>query len=427
MEIAAVRGTRDILPGESRWWAWVEEVARRTCARYHYEEIRTPIFERAALFARGIGEVTDIVEKEMYTFVDRGGRELALRPEGTAGVVRAVVEHKLYAGPLPVKLFYIGPMFRYERPQAGRYRQFTQLGVEAFGSNDAALDAEIISLGISFLTEVGLKEWELRLNSIGCPVCRGPYRDLLRARLEPHRHELCTNCQQRLDRNPLRVLDCKEEGCRRLTEGIPPIDEYLCPACESHWESVQEHLAALGIPFRRYPRLVRGLDYYTRTVFELVTTGLGSQDAVLGGGRYDGLVEMMGGPSVPGIGFAAGLDRLLLSLEAAGTLPDPGPEVDLYVARAGAVPQAEVLNLVTELRQRGLRVDMDFLGRSLKTQLRTADRLRALFTLVVGEGEWERGEVLLRRMSDGSQEVLPRQGLAEKVVQRLATLSTTPR
>jgi histidyl-tRNA synthetase len=421
VEIAAVRGTRDILPPESRWWVWVEDAARRTCARYHYEEIRTPIFEQVSLFARGIGEVTDIVEKEMYTFADRGGRELALRPEGTAGVVRAVLEHKLYTGPLPVKLFYMGPMFRYERPQAGRYRQFTQFGVEVFGSDEPALDAEIISLGISFLEAIALQEWELRINSIGCPICRGDYRDLLRTKLGPHRDELCPSCQRRLDRNPLRVLDCKEEGCRRLTEDTPPMDEYLCPDCRQHWEAVQQHLTELGIPFRRYPRLVRGLDYYTRTVFELVAVGLGSQDAVLGGGRYDGLVEMMGGPSVPGIGFAAGLDRLLLSLQAAGALPKLGPEVDVYVARVGAVPEGQILKLVEELRRQGLRVDMDFLGRSLKTQLKTADRLQAVFTVVAGEGEWERGEVLLRRMSDGSQETLPRDGLAASLAERLAT------
>ena len=405
---AAVRGTRDILPPESSRWQWVEGVARRVCERYGYREIRTPIFEAATVFTRGIGEATDIVEKEMYLFRDRAGRELALRPEGTAGVVRAFLEHKLYAGPLPVKLFYLGPMFRYERPQAGRYRQFEQFGVEAFGSSDPAIDAEIISLGIAFLEAVGLDRWELRLNSIGCPTCRAAYREMLVTELSPRRQELCRSCEQRLERNPLRILDCKEPGCQLLVEPLPGLESYLCSDCRAHWETVQHYLGELGISYRKYPRLVRGLDYYTRTVFELVGTGLGSQDALLGGGRYDGLVEAMGGPSVPGIGFAAGLDRLLMSLAGGDGLPPAAAATDVYVARAGEVPMGAVLQLAERLRRAGIRTELELAGRSLKAQLKVADRLGARFVVIAGEAEWARGLVTLRRMADGLQEEVAR-------------------
>ncbi|MBE3583321.1 MAG: histidine--tRNA ligase [Limnochordaceae bacterium] len=415
----AVRGTRDVLPPESSSWQWAEGIARRLCAQYHFQEIRTPIFEGLEVFQRGIGETTDIVEKEMYVFQDRSERWLALRPEGTAGVVRAFLEHGLPAGPLPVKFFYLGPMFRYERPQAGRYRQFEQFGVEAFGSESPALDVEIISLGTAFLEALGISGWQVQLNTIGCPVCRPRYRQRLLELLRPRADQLCASCQSRLERNPLRVLDCKEESCRRVTADVPAPEEYLCSECAAHWQAVQEGLRAVGILYQVTPRLVRGLDYYTRTVFELIAPGLGSQDAVLAGGRYDGLVEEMGGPAVPGIGFAAGMDRLLLSLEQGGQGRAAEPELDVFVARAGDVPETAALQVVQELRKQGWRVDQDYLGRSLKAQLKAADRAGAQLTLVLGEAEWAQGQVVVRTMATGEQETVNRAVLTQAVTTRL--------
>ncbi|MDA8353034.1 MAG: histidine--tRNA ligase, partial [Firmicutes bacterium] len=314
MKFRIPRGTQDLLPGEVEKWQYVEEKAKELCRRYHFSEVRTPVFEQTSLFQRGVGETTDIVEKEMYTFEDRGGRSLTLRPEGTASVVRSFVENKLYADTPPTKLYYIGPMFRYERPQAGRQRQFHQFGVEVFGTEEPDVDAEIIDLGYRFYRATGLADVKVELNSVGCPRCRPVHREALVEYLTPHKEELCKDCQSRLERNPMRILDCKNESCHRITEGAPKVIDFLCDHCGPHFDSVKEALELLEVPFHVNTRLVRGLDYYTQTAFEFVLEGKGG-GSLGGGGRYNGLVEEVGGPETPGIGFAVGLERVLMALE----------------------------------------------------------------------------------------------------------------
>ncbi|MDK2856453.1 MAG: histidyl-tRNA synthetase, partial [Bacillota bacterium] len=396
MLTTAPRGTRDILPEEVERWHYLEDVIRAHCRLYGYGEIRLPLFEHTELFQRGVGETTDIVEKEMYTFTDRGGRSLTLRPEATASTVRAYLEHNLSAGPQPVKFYYLGPMFRYDRPQAGRYRQFHQFGVEAIGSAEPTVDAEVIILALDFYTKLGLTNLTVELNSIGCPVCRREYRRALTDYLKAHRAELCESCLGRLERNPLRVLDCKEEKCRAVTRRAPGFGEYLCSECAGHFEKVQGCLKAVGASYVLNPALVRGLDYYTRTVFEITWAGLGAQTALCGGGRYDGLVEECGGPPTPGVGFAMGLERLLLALEQAGIeLPGRhGPEV--FVAAVLPEDDLAAFRLLTELRRAGIPSDKDYLKRSLKAQLKQANRLGVKHTIIVGGEEAARGNVVLR-------------------------------
>jgi len=405
MAISGPRGTRDILPDSSGWWQYIEAVARDVCRLYNYREIRTPIFEHTELFLRGIGETTDIVQKEMYTFQDRGGRSITLRPENTAAVVRAFLEHKLYADTMPTKLFYIGPMFRYDRPQAGRLRQFHQFGVEAIGAPGPIVDAEIIVLAMQFFQRLGLTDLALHINSVGCPACRPVYRQKLQAALRDKLPELCADCQSRFERNPMRILDCKNERCQALSQDVPSLTDCLCSECHQHFETLKELLRAANISFHHDPRLVRGLDYYTKTAFEIQYAPLGAQSAICGGGRYDGLVEECGGPPTPGIGFAIGLERVLLALEKQGLMFDTVSRLDVFVAPLGqAVPQA--FAVVSRLRQAGFSCEIDLLNRSLKAQLKQANKLAARYVVMIGEDEVRTNQVLLKDMNSGEQQLI---------------------
>ena len=406
MLINGPRGTKDILPDTVAQWTHVEKVIRELCARYGYHEIRTPIFEHTELFLRGIGETTDVVEKEMYTFTDRGERSLTLRPENTASVVRSYLQNKLYAADALVKLFYIGSMFRYDRPQAGRYREFHQFGVEALGEASPAVDAEIIVLAVEFLRALGLQELKLHLNSVGCPKCRPVYREKLQEFFRSHLKELCTDCRSRFERNPLRLLDCKNEHCHALAEGAPRITDCLCDECRTHFAEVQSYLTAAGIPFELDANLVRGLDYYTKTAFEVKYTPLGAQSAVAGGGRYDGLVEEVGGPPTPGIGFAVGLERVLLALEKQGLLPEEREAVDVFVVALGEEARIPAFKLLHELRVAKLSAAMDFAGRSMKAQMKQANKKNARFVAILGEDEVKEASALLKDMKTSEQKKL---------------------
>jgi histidyl-tRNA synthetase len=403
--IQAIKGTRDILPPEAERWQFAESAARRVFRRYGFREIRTPIFESTELFSRGIGESTDIVSKEMYTFKDRGERSLTLRPENTAPVVRAAIEHGLFQRPDCERLYYVGPMFRYERPQKGRMRQFHQIGVEAFGSAEPALDAEIIQMSAAFLEEMEIRDIDLAVNSVGCENCRPAYRERLRQFLAPRFEELCVDCRRRYHENPLRILDCKA-GCRRLLEGSPTLLESLDPPCREHFDSVRRYLDLLEVPHRVEPHLVRGLDYYVRTTFEVLGASLGAQNALLGGGRYDDLVHDLGGPSVPAIGFASGLERLVLSLPAATAEGEERP--DFFVAVHGAAALAPALQLARDLRRRGAWVEMDpHPTRSLKAQTRRADQLHSRHILFLGDEEVRKGILTVKSMEGGTQWEIP--------------------
>lgn len=403
--MSAPRGTTDILPADARRWSALESALRDVCELYGYGEIRTPIFEHTELFARGIGEGTDVVEKEMYSFEDRGERSLTLRPEGTAGAVRAYLERRLDAEPQPVKLFYAGPMFRYERPQAGRARQFHQLGVECIGSADPAADVEVIALLVALFRRLSLTEYEIQLNSIGCLDCRPAYVQKLKAALEPARESLCNSCRERFERNTLRLLDCKRESCRKLTKDVPLILDSLCQPCEDHFRQVRGYLDDVGIPYTINQRLVRGLDYYTRTVFEFVSPALGAQDALGGGGRYDVLVETLGGPPTPAVGFAAGMERILLAATEADV---SAPAVDAYVVTLGDAGRDAGVVLAERLRAAGLRTELDYMGRSLRAQMRQANRMGAKTVLIVGDDEAAAGTVQLRDMQSGEERTVGR-------------------
>lgn len=398
-------GTQDILSPAVEKWQFLETKARELCRRFNYKEIRTPIFEHTELFQRGVGETTDIVEKEMYTFLDKGNRSISLRPEGTAGVVRAYVENKLYGEPDISKLYYIGPMFRYERPQAGRYRQLHQFGIEAFGSVDPALDAEVIAFGYSFYSEIGLKDVRVEINSVGTPACRAVYREKLREFLAPMLPELCKDCQSRYDRNPMRILDCKVDQHR--FGGAPTILDHLDKECRDHFDSVQQHLSGMGIEFTINPSLVRGLDYYTHTVFEYKAEGIGAIDTIGAGGRYNGLVGQIGGKDQPGVGLGIGLERALLVLEAQGVELPQTPPLDVYLIALGDAAEREVPKLLYRLRQAGLRADKDYLGRGLKAQMKSADRYGARFVAILGDNELEKREITVKTMATGEQDTVP--------------------
>ncbi|MFD0678758.1 MULTISPECIES: histidine--tRNA ligase [unclassified Paenibacillus] len=404
MSIQKPKGTQDLLPGEIEKWQYIEAKARELCERFNYREIRTPIFEHTELFQRGVGETTDIVEKEMYTFLDKGDRSISLRPEGTAGVVRAYVENKLYGEPDVSKLYYIGPMFRYEQPQAGRYRQLHQFGVEAFGSVDPSIDAEVIALGYTFYDEVGIKDVTVEINSVGNPSCRGVYKEKLQEFFAPVKDKLCKDCQSRYERNPMRILDCKID--QKYGEGAPTILEYLDEECTVHFQSVQNHLSAMDIPFRINPRLVRGLDYYTHTAFEYKAAGIGAIDTIGGGGRYNGLVGQIGGNDQPGVGLGLGLERTLLILQAQGAkLPQVKP-LDVYLIGLGEAAEKEVTKLLQQLRLAGLRAEKDYLGRKIKAQMKSADRFKASFVAILGEDELARGEITIKAMATGEQQTV---------------------
>lgn len=403
----ALKGTHDILPEEVYKWDYMEGVIRDVCARYGYKEIRTPIIEATELFQRGIGDTTDVVTKEMYTFTDRGNRSVTLRPENTASAVRAYLEHKMYGDQQVHKMFYIGSMFRYDRPQAGRYREFHQFGLEVLGASSPLADAEVIAMACEIFHKLGLKDLDLHLNSIGDKNCRPAYRKKLIEFFEGKKDQLCDDCRERLYKNPLRILDCKEEGCRRASVGAPEITDYLCDGCHRKFEAVKHYLDSLGISYTVDPRLVRGLDYYTNTAFEIQYPPLGAQSAVCGGGRYDGLVEEIGGPSTPGIGFAIGLERLLLALEMQNLIPAPKAQKRVYIAALGEDAVAEGFKIQEELRGLGIVTDMDLQGRSLKGQMKQAGKLASQFTVIIGSNELEKGAAAVKNMDTGTQQDIP--------------------
>lgn len=403
----ALKGTHDILPEEVYKWDYMEGVIRDVCARYGYKEIRTPIIEATELFQRGIGDTTDVVTKEMYTFTDRGNRSVTLRPENTASAVRAYLEHKMYGDQQIHKMFYIGSMFRYDRPQAGRYREFHQFGLEVLGASSPLADAEVIAMACEIFHRLGLKDLDLHLNSIGDKNCRPAYRQKLIEFFEGKKDQLCDDCRERLYKNPLRILDCKEEGCKKASIGAPEITDYLCDDCHKKFEAVKHYLDGLGISYTVDPRLVRGLDYYTNTAFEIQYPPLGAQSAVCGGGRYDGLVEEIGGPSTPGIGFAIGLERLLLALEMQNLIPAPKAQKRVYIAALGEDAVAEGFKIQEELRGLGVLTDMDLQGRSLKGQMKQAGKLDSQFTVIIGSNELEKGAAAVKNMADGTQKDIP--------------------
>ena len=418
--IKGIKGVKDILPEETPRWRFLEETARRWASRYGFREIRLPIFEMTALFARSIGATTDIVEKEMYTFPDRDGTSLTLRPEGTAGAVRAFIEHNRGAEPVPQKYFYLGPMFRHERPQAGRLRQFHQFGVESFGPSDARADIEVISLLWRFLSELQLPGLTLEMNSLGLSDDRAAYISHLTAYLKDRESQLCGNCRRRLDTNPLRILDCKVPGCRAATEDAPRLLDFLSPGARAHFDEVLGGLQALDIPYVINHRLVRGLDYYCLTAFELTCSHLGAQNAVGAGGRYDGLVATLGGPATPAVGFAAGLERIALLLPE--TVLPPAPR-RVYVAAFGEKANRVGLTLLDELRRSGIEAEMDVRSSTLKAHLRQADRLGVSYTVILGDDEAAGGLVLLRNMTAKSQESLSISTLPQLLAERLRSTS----
>ncbi len=400
MSIAGVKGMNDILPAETPLWQELEAMARQVFSFYGFCEIRTPIVEKTELFCRSIGETTDIVEKEMYTFEDRNGNSLTLRPEGTAPVMRAYIQHRMHAADQVAKLFYCGPMFRYERPQKGRYRQFHQIGAEVIGIDDPKIDAQVLAMLLHYFDGIGLLDVELQINSLGCPQCRPGYRTGLVAFIDQRLDRLCDDCRRRYGSNPLRVLDCKVAGCREATADAPSMLDHLCGDCEDHFRQVRLHLEGLRLPFSVNPRMVRGLDYYCKTTFELLTRHLGAQSAVAAGGRYDGLIRQLGGPDLPGIGFAIGLERLVL-LKGTDGLKPAGPEI--FLAALGEEASREAFRLMSLLQRNGVRAEMDYRCGSLKSQLRRADKLKAARVLILGGDELARGQAPLRDMADGSQ------------------------
>ncbi|MDR7543354.1 MAG: histidine--tRNA ligase [Armatimonadota bacterium] len=417
--IQAPRGMRDILPGEVERWRELEARIHDLAARYAFQEIRTPVVEHTEVFQRTVGEATDMVEKEMYTFADRGGRSLSLRPEGTAAVMRAYLEHGLRQHPQPVKFYYIAPMFRYDRPQKGRYRQHTQFGAEIIGSPDPAADAEVLVLPIRLMQAMGLTEVEVHLNSVGDAACRPRYLAALRHYFRPHADQLCDDCRRRLERNPLRVLDCKREACHRIARDAPPSIQYLCEPCAAHFEGVKQYFDLLGVRYVIDPFIVRGLDYYTRTAVEVFSGRLGAQNAMFGGGRYDGLAEQLGGPPTPGVGFGFGLDRLLLVAEGEGLLPQGGRPVEVMVVIVGEGVRGEGVVLLDALRQAGVRAEGDLLRRDARAQFKHADRIGARLALVLGDHELAAGTVTVREMKTGAQVAVPRTELARVLTARL--------
>ena len=401
MEIKAIRGFNDILPDEIGKWQFVEKTAREVFEGFGFSEIRIPVLEKTELFSRGIGEATDIVEKEMYTFTDRGGSSLTLRPEATASMARAYLEHQLYTFDPVAKLYCIGPMFRYERPQKGRYRQFYQIDAEVFGVENPMVDAEVIVMLIHFLKRVGLEKLELQINSLGCQACRPRYREELKEFLTKKSFQLCEDCQRRLQTNPLRIFDCKVETCQEAIANAPKVTDFICPECQGHFNQVKKYLEMVELPYILNPRMVRGLDYYTRTAFEVVSYQLGSQNAVTGGGRYDNLFQEIGGLDVPGIGFAIGMERLV------SLLPKDKEFFQfphLFVAALGEETIKEAYRIINQLHLQGIRVELDYEGKSLKSQMRRADKLKAEYVLILGEDEMKRGKAALRNMGSKVQE-----------------------
>jgi histidyl-tRNA synthetase len=397
--ITAIKGFNDILPGEVEKWQYIETTARRVFGLYGFSEIRVPIMEKTELFARSIGDVTDIVEKEMYSFTDKGDNRVTLRPEGTAGVMRSLIENKLYATDAVNKLYYMGPMFRYERPQKGRYRQFHQIGAEITGVADPKVDAQVLTMLRHLFSELGITEPSLEINSLGCPDCRPAYREILKNFLREKLSSLCDDCRRRFETNPLRALDCKAAGCKEATAGAPAMLDHLCTPCDEHFAATKHYLDVVGTEYRLNSRMVRGLDYYTRTTFELVTGLLGSQSAVAAGGRYDGLISDLGGPSLPGIGFAMGVERIALLLDGDKFAVSP----DLFIVALGEEAQQAAFKVMCDLQRFGVAVEIDYESKSMKSQMRRADKLSCRHTLIIGEAELASGTAPLKEMATGTQ------------------------
>lgn len=425
LEIRSIKGTQDVLPSDTYKWQFVERLFLDTAKLYGFNEIRIPTFEDKSLFIRSVGDTTDVVQKEMYTFTDLGGRELALRPEGTAGINRAVIESGLINEALPVKLCYDISCFRAEKPQAGRFREFHQLGMELFGSHSPAADAEVIAFVSDFFNTLGLTNISLEINSIGCPNCRKNYHAALKEYFEARKADLCDTCLTRLDKNPLRILDCKSPVCKEIAKDAPIGLDYLCDECREHFEGLKKRLDALGIAYTVNPRIVRGLDYYTKTVFEFVSGDIGAQSTVCGGGRYDGLIKSLGGADQPGIGYAMGIERLLMVLEAQGIqIPKPSP-CDLYIASMGENASVFAMKLASDLRNEGFAAESDLIGRSLKAQMKYADKIDAKYSMVIGDDELTAGKAKVKNMATGETHELDLNGDLSKFFydQELAELS----
>ncbi|NLT34636.1 MAG: histidine--tRNA ligase [Gaiellales bacterium] len=415
--VVAPKGTYDILPEDQPQRTWLLERAASVFARYGYGRLDTPLFEETRLFSRGVGESTDIVRKEMYTFEDNGGRSMTLRPEGTAPAARAFVEHGMHTRPLPVKVWYYWPMFRYEAPQSGRYRQHFQLGVEALGSHSPVLDAEVIGVLHALYKEIGLMRVELRFNSMGCRACRRPYTDRLRSFLQAHQGDLCDECRERMDLNPLRSFDCKVPYCREVMDSAPRLADFLCEECAEHHHTVKRHLELQGVEFVEDHRLVRGMDYYTRTTFEFQAANLGAQSGVGGGGRYDNLVEAIGGPPTPGVGWGSGVERILLALNRGGAPEVRSRAPAAYLVAVSAPARETAFGLAHDLRARGVTVDLDFMMRSMKGQMKQAGRSGAAFALIVGDEELQAGQVTLRYLAEAREERLAAEAAVNTIVQ----------
>ena len=412
----APKGTRDMLPQDAYMWQAVEAKMRALAARWGYREIRTPVFEHTELFLRGVGGTTDIVTKEMYTFLDKGERSITLKPEGTAGAVRAFIEGKLYNEALPCKMYYLNaPIFRYEKPQAGRLREHHQFGMECFGGKEPTVEAELINALMELLTDLGLKNLSVHINSIGCPDCRPKYHEKLKEYLGDRIKDMCPTCQERFEKNPLRILDCKEEKCKEIVKDAPAIIDCLCDDCKSHFERLQALLSAQGIPFAVDSRIVRGLDYYTKTVFEIIMQSGREGLALCGGGRYDGLVKELGGPETPAAGFGIGTERILMELKNANALPECPSITDVYVANLGAEMAAPAFTFCQNLRKNGVKADCDLAGRSLKAQFKFADKIGAKFVALVGGDEYERGVIKLRDMATKEEKEISLETAADEI------------
>lgn len=410
-----IKGTEDVLPKDSYRWQFVEDVMRKESAAYGFKEIRTPVFEHTELFARGVGQTTDVVQKEMYTFDTKGGESVSLRPEGTAGAARAVLEHGLVNDSLPIKASYFVSCYRYEKPQAGRLREFHQFGLECYGTQSPVADAELICAAQSIFDRLGIKQLRLEINSIGCPACRAEYHKALKEYFYGYKDELCETCNSRLEKNPMRILDCKSPVCSKIAQGAPKITDYLCDECKEHFASVQKYLDAAGVEYTVNPTIVRGLDYYTKTVFEFVTDFIGAQGTVCGGGRYDGLIEELGGKHLPSLGFAMGIERLLMLMDKQGIeIPKPST-CDLYVAVMGEKASLKSFEIIKAVRSCGLIAETDVVGRGLRAQMKYADKIGAKFSMVLGDNEIEQGKAVIKNMSSGEQtEIVLDDTFAEK-------------
>ena len=410
-----IKGTEDVLPKDSYRWQFVEDVMRKESAAYGFKEIRTPVFEHTELFARGVGQTTDVVQKEMYTFDTKGGESVTLRPEGTAGAARAVLEHGLVNDSLPIKASYFVSCYRYEKPQAGRLREFHQFGLECYGTQSPVADAELICAAQSIFDRLGIKQLRLEINSIGCPTCRAEYHKALKEYFYGYKDELCETCNSRLEKNPMRILDCKSPVCSKIAQGAPKITDYLCDECKEHFASVQKYLDAAGVEYTVNPTIVRGLDYYTKTVFEFVTDFIGAQGTVCGGGRYDGLIEELGGKHLPSLGFAMGFERLLMLMDKQGIeIPKPST-CDLYVAVMGESASLKSFEIIKAVRSCGLIAETDVVGRGLRAQMKYADKIGAKFSMVLGDNEIEQGKAVIKNMSSGEQtEIVLDDTFAEK-------------